>query len=272
MPELLEQVQDHAGIERAGAGAHAETVERRESEAAVDAAAADHRAQAGAASKVRDDHAALCDLGRHPGQDRRDVFVRQAVKPVALDARAADLERQRNQIGDGLVPAMKTRVEAGDLRHAGQPRGDRIDGREVVRLMQGRERHELAQVVEHLRRDQDGRGIRGASVHDAVSDAEQASAARSGREARTPAFRAPPSRRAPRRRAARRRASAPGAVLGRESRRGPDALDLAARLQPPAVGVRAAVDAELQARRTGIENQDKADRQPWLRRLRRVRA
>ena len=55
-------------------------------ERAVDALAVLHRAQAGAAAEMRDDHAAAGDLRRDLRQDRRDVLVRQAVEAVALHA------------------------------------------------------------------------------------------------------------------------------------------------------------------------------------------
>ena len=45
---------------------------------------------------------------------------------------------------------MKARVEAGDLRHAGQPLGHRVDGREIVGLMQRRERDERPEVLQDL--------------------------------------------------------------------------------------------------------------------------
>ena len=63
----LEQVQDDARIERARPRAHAQPVERREAERAVDALAVLHRAQAGAAAEVGDDHAPVGDLGRDLG-------------------------------------------------------------------------------------------------------------------------------------------------------------------------------------------------------------
>ena len=109
-----------------------------------------HRAEAGAAAEVRDDHAAVGDLRRDLGQDRGDVLVRQAVEAVALHAGLADLARQRHQLGDRRLAAMEARVEAGDLRHAGQPLGDRLDGREVVRLVERRERDEPPQFLEDL--------------------------------------------------------------------------------------------------------------------------
>jgi hypothetical protein len=87
----LEQVQHHAGVERAGARSHAQPVERREAERAIDALAVLERAEARTAAEVRDDHAAGCDLGSDARQGARDVFVRDAVKSVALHAGAANL-------------------------------------------------------------------------------------------------------------------------------------------------------------------------------------
>ena len=99
--EILEQVEDHAGIDGAGPGAHAESVECGESERAVDALPAPQRAHARAAAEVRDDHASGGDLRRHFRQDRGDVFVRQPVEPVALHTGRTDLARQRNERRDG---------------------------------------------------------------------------------------------------------------------------------------------------------------------------
>ena len=89
-PEVLKEIEHDAGIERPGPCSHAQTVERREPERAVDALAVSHRAQAGAAAEVRDDHAAVGDLGRFLRQHRGDVLVRQPVEAIALDARRAD--------------------------------------------------------------------------------------------------------------------------------------------------------------------------------------
>ena len=43
------------------------------------------------------------------------------MEAVALHAAAADLLGQGNQLGDGRLPAVEAGVEAGDLRHTGQP-------------------------------------------------------------------------------------------------------------------------------------------------------
>ena len=87
----LKQMQDYARIDAARPGAHAESVERGEAESVIDALAVPHGTQARAASQVRDDYAAVRDLGRHLGQYAGDVLVREAVKAVALHARVAKL-------------------------------------------------------------------------------------------------------------------------------------------------------------------------------------
>ena len=161
------------------------------------------------------------DLRRDLRQHRRDVLVRQAVKAVALHAGVADLARQRHELGDRRLAAMKAGVEAGDLRHvAAGVRHDRLDRREVVRLMQRRERHQRAQVLEHLRRDdrrtrevrrrhgrRDGRRRRRAHRGSgrAASRDESSSAARPSRTECVRALRRPTWR--------------AGAVLGGELRR-----------------------------------------------------
>ena len=129
-PEVLKQVEDHAGIERAGTRAHAEAVERREAERAVDALAVPHRAEAGAAAEVRDDDASVGDLGRDVRQHRRDVLVRQAVEAVALHARGADLARQRHELrrrpaGRGGSSCRSTRPAARRAAARRRPRSPR---------------------------------------------------------------------------------------------------------------------------------------------------
>ena len=121
--EPLKEMEHDSGIERARSRAHAESVERREAEAAVDAPAAFQRAQARAASQVRDDHAAGGNLRSDTRQNRRDVLVREAVETVSLNPRRADVGRQRHEIDDRPVAAMKAGIEARDLRHVRQALG-----------------------------------------------------------------------------------------------------------------------------------------------------
>ena len=47
-----------------------------------------------------------------------DIFVRQTVKAVAAHALGVEALRNRIVIGERIVAAMKSRIEAGDLRKA----------------------------------------------------------------------------------------------------------------------------------------------------------
>src|SRR6187399_1698271 len=149
---------------------------------------------------------------------------------------------------------MKRRVEAGDLRDARKAFRDGIDCREIVRLMQRRERHQLAQMVEDIAGHAHGRRKACTSMHDAMTDAENR---------RTLVLPAQPGRERVERSASvahrgtqrllANRCSA--LVLRHESRRRADAFDLAARGQAPRLGGRSLIDAELQARRACVQHQ-----------------
>src|SRR5436190_1490432 len=82
---LRQEVQHHAGIELAAAGAHGQPVERGEAHGAVHAPAGLDRAHAGAAAKVANDHGAAGDVRGHRGEPPGDVFVRQPVEAVPPD-------------------------------------------------------------------------------------------------------------------------------------------------------------------------------------------
>ena len=188
------------------------------------------------------------DLRRHPRQRRGDVFVRQAVKPVALDAGAADLDA-----------AAESRRRPPGARDGSRCRSRRPAARREA----ARRRH----------RSRRGCAAGGAARGAPASAGPRAPAASPGQVRRTPRRRA---RRGVRRRggvhrskrarsqdasassAARAsvtvasscRASsvlpAPSSAENRGVR--PDALDLAAGLEPPGVGGRCQIHAELQAR------------------------
>ena len=187
------------------------------------------------------------NLGRHIRQDGGDVFVRQSVEAVALNAGAADVAGQRDQFGDRRLPAMKARVEAGDLRHTGKLLGHGVNRRQVVGLVEWRQGHQRSQRGEHLRGDERGTGERRPAVHDTVTDPEHAGAAVLGAEPgreRVERGAAVVNGRLVQRMVRQGRA---GTVFGREAWGRPDALNLPARFQPP-VDLRPAVDAELEAR------------------------
>ena len=162
------------------------------------------------------------------------------MEAVALHAAAADLARQRDHLGHRGLAAMEARVEAGHLGHAGKPLGDRLDGGQVVGLVQRRQGDELAQLLEDLRRDHGRPAEPRPAVDDAVAHAEHARSAVSGAE--------PPREAVQRGAAVAHRGiqrlvgqDAARASLRGEARRGADAFDLSARLQGssrPASGTR----------------------------------
>ena len=70
------------------------------------------------------------------------------------------------------MAAVEGRVEAGDLRLSGKGADRRLDAGDVVRLVERRERDELAQLGEHRLVDQHRRGEVGAAVDDAMADGD----------------------------------------------------------------------------------------------------
>ena len=149
---------------------------------------------------------------------------------------------------------MEARVEARDLRHTGKPLEHRVYRRQVVRLMERRQRDQLLQILQNRRRDNGWTGVRRAAMHDAVTDTKNAPAAVMGSEPRAEGT----ERAAPVGDAAVQRVIGENSivsVLGREPRRGTDALDLAPRLQAPHVDRRPPIDAELDARGSGGEHE-----------------
>ena len=74
-------------------------------------------------------HTLRGDLRRHIRKALGDVFVREAMEAVAAHALGVEPLRDRIMIGDGAVPAMERRIEAGDLRQRGKAFGNRADRR-----------------------------------------------------------------------------------------------------------------------------------------------
>src|SRR5712664_1699911 len=110
---------EHAGVEVAGAGAHDEAAGGGQAHRSVDGPAVAHSAHAGAVAEVGEDRAAE-PLGSELGDYR---LVGQAVEAVAADACLVQLAGQGETAGElGQVP-MKVRVETGDLRDSGAAGG-----------------------------------------------------------------------------------------------------------------------------------------------------
>ncbi len=251
--ESLEEIEDDARVECAWPRSHAETVQRREAECAVDALSVFQRTQACAAAKVSDDDPPGGNLGRDRWQHRRDVLVRKPVESVALDARIPDLTWQRNELGYLGLATMKAGIEAHDLRHSGQTLPDRFDRREVVRLMKRRERDQRAKLLERLLRHDRRPGVLRAAMHDAMTNADDVCTRKALAE--------PVGDEAERglgvtESGIQRRVgdALTGAVLCRELRLRAETLDLTARVCFPRVCVGLVEDRELQARRPGVDD------------------
>ena len=146
---MLHHVQDDAGIDRPAARSHHQAVDRGEPHGRRDAAAVLHRAQARAVAQVSEDDPPVGKLRRELLQARSEELVGEAVKSIAANAFLREAPRQGERLRQIGLGAMEGRVEAGDLRYLRRGHHDRTDGGEVMRLMQGRERLEFGEVVEH---------------------------------------------------------------------------------------------------------------------------
>ena len=170
----IDQVEQHAGVDRAAAGAHHEPVQGREAHRRGDAPAVAHRAHAGAVAQVRD-HGAPCGRAAvERRQHRGDVFVGQAVKAVAAHAFLGEAARQGEGLRHLWLRPVKRGVEAGDLRHTGAILRHRLDGGHVVRLVQRRQRDQRFQLRQRSPRRRARARRTHAAMHDAMPDGDDA--------------------------------------------------------------------------------------------------
>ncbi len=98
---------------------------------------------------MRNHDPALGNFGRDLAEPSSDVLVGEAVKSVAANALRVERFGNRKAVGDLRMAAMEGGVEAGDLQQLRLPLQDRADWRQVVGLVQGGERHETLEPVEH---------------------------------------------------------------------------------------------------------------------------
>ena len=102
-----------------------------------------------------------------------DVFVRQAVEAIAVHALRPYGRGQGIHLRQFRLGAMERRVETGNLWECGRQRGDGADGRDVVGLMQRRERHQRFEGGDNLVVHADRRCISRTAVDDTVPHREQ---------------------------------------------------------------------------------------------------
>src|SRR5262249_37887868 len=79
-------------------------------------------------------------------QDRGDVFVGKTVKAVAADAGFGQIFWQGEHLRQLWVSMVKSSIKTRDLRNVRHAFHHDFDGREIVWLMQRRERDELFEV------------------------------------------------------------------------------------------------------------------------------
>ncbi len=121
---------------------------------------------------MRHDHFAAREHGFLVAQDAVDEFVGQAMETVAAHALVVIGARQRVGVGDERMPAMKSRVETGDLRGAGKSLARGLDAGEIVGLVQRRQRLEGFQFRQHEIVHEHGFGIDRTAMHHAMADAD----------------------------------------------------------------------------------------------------
>jgi hypothetical protein len=178
------------------------------------------------------------------------------VKTVTPDAALVVFIRQAVELGDRFLRPVEGGIEAGHLRQIRLRLLHGPDRRQVVRLMQRRQRHEGFQPGHRRRRDQQRRRVIGSAMHHTVTDPGQnmvleTCAQQSGDPLQGL-------------RMAGHFAVVPGlvdhplagAVLDLEAWCRPQALDLADRDGPHGRGRRQGKERELETRRAGVEYQD----------------
>ena len=95
------------------------------------------------------------------------------MKTIAAHALCVQLRRQREHLGNLRIAAVERSVEAGHLRQLRQTFEQQADRREIVRLVQRRQRNEFLERLQHLRVDSYGPAELEPAMHDAVAYANQ---------------------------------------------------------------------------------------------------
>ena len=92
------------------------------------------------------------------------------MKTVTAHARVVELLRQPNQLGELGLRTMHGGIEARDLRQVRSLGQQGADRREVVRLVQRHQWHELFELGDHPRIDTNRRSKLGTPMNDPVTD------------------------------------------------------------------------------------------------------
>ena len=158
---LVHEVEQHAGVDRAAARAHRQPVEGGETHRARDARAGLERAHARAVAEVADD-----GLARSPRARRASAAPRRCTRTTARGSRSAGRRRQCSSAGSANVCA-NVGIACGGMRYrstrpaASSRRAleQAPDRRQVVRLVQRRERNQFFELRHHARVDPNRRCV-----------------------------------------------------------------------------------------------------------------
>src|SRR5262245_533577 len=104
------------------------------------------------------------------GDYRGDILVREAMESVAAHAGLVQVGGYREALREVGVGRVKRRVETGDLRQTRPPFEQKRDWRQVVGLVQRRQRNESLQRLEDIAVDENRPRESGSAVHHPVSD------------------------------------------------------------------------------------------------------
>ena len=179
-PLLLKEIQHHARVQLAATGTHRQPVERGEPHCRGNRNPVPHCASRAAIAEMRHDDATLGNFRRPLGQYRRDVFVGQAVKTIAPYALLKKRIGQSKCLIDLRRGAVKCGIEARHLRQFRIECYRHLDRREIVRLVQGRQRHQCLQLGQQIRCDPGRSRVTQAAVYVTVSVARLLGAYRDG--------------------------------------------------------------------------------------------
>src|SRR5690242_4989261 len=119
---------------------------------------------------MRHHDATLGDVRSDGRQSARDIFVGETVESVTPDALLIEFVGKRITVGKLGMAAMKGRVETSDLRELRLSLQQHADWREVIWLVQWRERREVVQPLDQSLVDQHRSAVIGPAMHDAMAD------------------------------------------------------------------------------------------------------
>ena len=161
---VLLEPQQEPRVDRARAGRHDEALERCEPHRGVHRAAVENGAQRCARAEMTGHHSARV-TSRASGIGMRQAMEAVAPQDISLSPRS------RKRVGGGLrrERGVKRGVEARDLRDVRQRSSDRVERSQRLRLVERRERSQLAELGLDLLVDDDRFAKALASVNDPVS-------------------------------------------------------------------------------------------------------